>query len=302
MIPRADMLQGVRGAHALFVHPPDRVDAEVLDAAAMRAVHNGVWGTRWDDALWMTGLELGRKYPGHCGTWSDRPVGAEFVSFQQLLAESDVVIATCSVHANNQKLFNADTFSRMKNTAIFINVTRGALVDQEALLTALASGLSVRSRSVSVCHRAGVSVRGRAGRETRRRTRVIGIPATRRPAPPDRPSQAEQVNSTTQTVLSSKTMADGQLQTADMVDSAPDSRWKCGQATLVKVSWSDTDNYNHTNFASYPRFALDAIHDALSQGLLPESLSEKDIAAGVAEVKISYIGEAVEGDMLQNVQ
>ncbi|KAK7495671.1 hypothetical protein BaRGS_00013118 [Batillaria attramentaria] len=67
----------------------------------------------------------------------------------------------------------------------------------------------------------------------------------------------------------------------------------------VKVSWSDTDNYNHTNFASYPRFALDAIHDALSQGLLPESLSEKDIAAGVAEVKISYIGEAVEGDMLQ---
>lgn len=32
-IPRDQFLQEVRGVHALFVHPPDRVDAELLDAA-----------------------------------------------------------------------------------------------------------------------------------------------------------------------------------------------------------------------------------------------------------------------------
>ena len=56
------------------------------------------------------------------------------MSFKDLLAASDVVVATCAVSAENQCLFNSEAFSCMKPSAVFINVTRGALVDQDALL------------------------------------------------------------------------------------------------------------------------------------------------------------------------
>ena len=34
-IPKEELIKHARGAHALFVHPPDCVDAEVLDAVGM---------------------------------------------------------------------------------------------------------------------------------------------------------------------------------------------------------------------------------------------------------------------------
>lgn len=68
-------------------------------------------------------------------------MGAELVSWEELLSQSDIVIATCSMKGTqNYNLFNAATFARMRSSSIFINVTRGALVDQEALLSALTSG------------------------------------------------------------------------------------------------------------------------------------------------------------------
>uniref|UniRef100_A0A0B6ZLL4 Uncharacterized protein n=1 Tax=Arion vulgaris TaxID=1028688 RepID=A0A0B6ZLL4_9EUPU len=44
----------------------------------------------------------------------------------------------------------------------------------------------------------------------------------------------------------------------------------------VKVNWSDTDNYKHTNFASYVRFALDCLHAAVRAEM--ESDSKKRLA------------------------
>ena len=66
----------------------------------------------------------------------------------------------------------------------------------------------------------------------------------------------------------------------------------------MKIAWSDTDNYKHTNFASYPRFALDAVHDALRQGRLEGRISAGEVSAGIATVKIAYLGESAEGDLL----
>ena len=56
------------------------------------------------------------------------------MSFEDLLARCDFVIATCSVSEENRHLFNGEAFALMKPSAILINVTRGALVDQDALL------------------------------------------------------------------------------------------------------------------------------------------------------------------------
>ncbi|KAK7092927.1 uncharacterized protein [Littorina saxatilis] len=67
----------------------------------------------------------------------------------------------------------------------------------------------------------------------------------------------------------------------------------------VKIAWSDTDNYNHTNFASYPRFAVDAVHDAVRLGKLEGHLSQAEISSGISQVKTAYLGECVEGDVLK---
>lgn len=67
----------------------------------------------------------------------------------------------------------------------------------------------------------------------------------------------------------------------------------------VKIAWSDTDFYKHTNFASYPRFALDAVHDALRHERLNGLLSEADFSSGVSQVKMAYLGESIEGDALR---
>ncbi|OWF48931.1 Glyoxylate reductase/hydroxypyruvate reductase [Mizuhopecten yessoensis] len=67
-------------------------------------------------------------------------VNAEFVSFDKLLENSDFVIACCSINQNNKGLFNKTAFKKMKKSAIFINVTRGVLVNQDDLIEALTTG------------------------------------------------------------------------------------------------------------------------------------------------------------------
>ncbi|XP_076455805.1 uncharacterized protein LOC143290338 [Babylonia areolata] len=67
----------------------------------------------------------------------------------------------------------------------------------------------------------------------------------------------------------------------------------------VKIAWSDTDMYRHTNYSNYVRFAVDAVHDALHLGRLDGALTEKDVRAGVRQLRVVYLGESVEGDVLR---
>ena len=64
-------------------------------------------------------------------------LGCEFVSFDGLLSNSDFLICTCSVSQEAIGIFNMQAFKRMKPTAIFINVSRGIVVNQEDLYEAL---------------------------------------------------------------------------------------------------------------------------------------------------------------------
>ncbi len=61
----------------------------------------------------------------------------EQVDFDTLLSKSDVVSIHAPLAENTEHLIGADAFRKMKNTAILINVARGAIVDEQALADAL---------------------------------------------------------------------------------------------------------------------------------------------------------------------
>ena len=66
--------------------------------------------------------------------------GVEQVAFDDLLQRSDVV--TIHVHLSNETrgLFDTTAFGKMKRGAILINTSRGGVVDETALLSALETG------------------------------------------------------------------------------------------------------------------------------------------------------------------
>jgi phosphoglycerate dehydrogenase-like enzyme len=57
-----------------------------------------------------------------------------------MLAQSDIVIAAAADNDQTRGLMNADRFASMKPGAFFVNVGRGSLVDEPALIAALRSG------------------------------------------------------------------------------------------------------------------------------------------------------------------
>ena len=66
-------------------------------------------------------------------------LGCSYASFEELLAESDFVSVHVPLTPETRHLFNEAAFVRMKPTAIFVNTSRGAVVDEAALLRALES-------------------------------------------------------------------------------------------------------------------------------------------------------------------
>lgn len=141
--------------------------ATTLTLASLRRIRGAdalVRSGRWHD--WdtlrpipdLSELTLGLLGVGHIGRETGRllspfvrrviahdPAGVSgegltAVSFDELLAESDVLSLHCPLVAATRHIINADTLSRMRPEAHLINVSRGGLVDSEALASALASG------------------------------------------------------------------------------------------------------------------------------------------------------------------
>jgi glyoxylate reductase len=67
-------------------------------------------------------------------------LGAEFCSFDELLARSDFVSLHVNLNPETRGLIDAHAFEIMKPTAILINTSRGSVVDSDALYSALSTG------------------------------------------------------------------------------------------------------------------------------------------------------------------
>ncbi|XP_030421981.1 glyoxylate reductase/hydroxypyruvate reductase-like isoform X2 [Gopherus evgoodei] len=98
---------------------------------SVEEVKNGGW-TTWKP-LWMCGYGLSNSSVGIIGL-------GRIVPLAKLAEESDFVVVTCSLTPDTKGMCNKDFFSRMKKTSVFINTSRGAVVNQEDLYQALVSG------------------------------------------------------------------------------------------------------------------------------------------------------------------
>ncbi|XP_043915517.1 glyoxylate reductase/hydroxypyruvate reductase-like [Protopterus annectens] len=136
----------------------------LIEAAA--EVKNGGWSS-WKP-LWMCGYQLSQSTVGIIGLGRIglaiahrlKPFGvkkflytgrqprasaaseieAEFVSLSKLAEESDFIVVSCALTSETLGMCNKDFFSKMKKTAIFINISRGVVVNQDDLYQALATG------------------------------------------------------------------------------------------------------------------------------------------------------------------
>jgi D-3-phosphoglycerate dehydrogenase len=63
------------------------------------------------------------------------------VSFSDLLSRADFISLNCDLNPSSHHLINSEAFSKMKPEAVMINTSRGAVVDERALVNALQNEL-----------------------------------------------------------------------------------------------------------------------------------------------------------------
>jgi phosphoglycerate dehydrogenase-like enzyme len=70
----------------------------------------------------------------------EEALGVHHASLEQILAEADIVSLHCPLTAQTANLIDRAAFVAMKKTAVLINVARGGVVAEDALIEALRAG------------------------------------------------------------------------------------------------------------------------------------------------------------------
>ena len=83
----------------------------------------------------VLGCDIRDVHPGHI-----KALGVEMVSFDELLERSDYVTLHTDLNETSHQLMSTAAFKAMKNTAVMVNLARGPVVDEPALVHALQTG------------------------------------------------------------------------------------------------------------------------------------------------------------------
>lgn len=132
-----------------------------------RAVHAGQWRSSEDFCFCLTPqMELAGKTIGVIGfgnigkqvakmadafgmkvliasSYPDPAFATENIAFaalEELLSSSDVISLHCPLTENNRGMINRESISKMKDGVILLNTSRGPLINEEDLASALKSG------------------------------------------------------------------------------------------------------------------------------------------------------------------
>ena len=72
-----------------------------------------------------------------------------YVSFDQLLAESDFLVIATPLNEETRKMIGLEQLRAMKPSAVLVNIARGDIVDTDAIVTALEEG-AIRAAALDV--------------------------------------------------------------------------------------------------------------------------------------------------------
>ena len=97
---------------------------------------NGLWGER--KAMGLGGMRI--IYHNRNRRLNDAALGARYVSWEELLQTSDFIVVAVTLNPSTKGLFNEAAFAAMKDGVRFVNISRGKVVDTDALYEALKSG------------------------------------------------------------------------------------------------------------------------------------------------------------------
>lgn len=144
---------------ALLLHSMSRVseyDARVHDGAWSRSKDFCFFAAPMEEAAGKTlgivgfgsigqavaraALGLGMKVVVHTRTKKETALSVRFVSFEELLACSDVISLHCPLTESTQGLIGEAAICAMKHGVRVINTARGPLVDEAAMAKALKAG------------------------------------------------------------------------------------------------------------------------------------------------------------------
>ena len=70
---------------------------------------------------------------------AEQLTGAKYCEFDELVQSSDIVVCTAPLNDGTKDKFNKETFDKMKESALFVNIGRGGHVVEEDLLEAIQS-------------------------------------------------------------------------------------------------------------------------------------------------------------------
>jgi D-3-phosphoglycerate dehydrogenase len=127
--------------------------------AAISHVKSGGWNREMFPGVMLKGKRIGIIGCGRIGMWMSRyarafgmdivgydPLLDDFppqirpVSLEELVRTSDFITIHVPLNKDTKELLSEDLFAVLKNESILINTSRGAVVDEKALLKALESG------------------------------------------------------------------------------------------------------------------------------------------------------------------
>lgn len=69
-----------------------------------------------------------------------RAIGVDLVTFEEAISTADFISLHMPLTPATSKMFNSESFSLMKRGVRIVNVARGGVIDEEALIRALDSG------------------------------------------------------------------------------------------------------------------------------------------------------------------
>ena len=125
-----------------------RIRAGGWTAGFIDELYNKTLGVVGTGAIGRRMIQLGQGIGMKVIAWTFNPTpqraaeyGVEFLELEELLRRSDVVSLHVALTPQTQGFIGRERLALMKPTAILVNVARGAVVDEAALLEALQDGM-----------------------------------------------------------------------------------------------------------------------------------------------------------------